>query len=165
MPGLYHDPELEHGHVAKGHYAIRNSKFRVQPCLQRLGFQKSEGMKSILTNSLVGVLIGVLIGFSMSACTSSTGTPARVGTIFTEEEKHRLYAAALSASEFPLESETFKEVCKKIGIFDDHGNQNDNYMGFVSAHFEWAMKSQTEQFKQEINTREKARDYLNKSLP
>jgi hypothetical protein len=102
----------------------------------------------------------------MSACTSSSGTSARVGTAgLTEDEKHRLYAAALTASEFPLESETFKEVCRKIGIFDADGKQNDNYMGFVTAHFEWAMKTETEQFKREINTREKAREYINKSLP
>jgi hypothetical protein len=65
----------------------------------------------------------------MSACTSSSGTSARVGTAgLTEDEKHRLYAAALTASEFPLENETFKEVCRKIGIFDADGKQNDNYM-------------------------------------
>jgi hypothetical protein len=118
-------------------------------------------MKSILRNSLIGVLIGL----STSACTSSSGTPAGVGPAFTQEEKHRLYAAALAASEFPLESETFKEVCRKIGIFDADGKQNDNYMGFVTAHFEWAMKTETEQFKQEINTRKKAREYINKSSP
>lgn len=118
-------------------------------------------MKSILAI----VLIGVLIGFSMSACTSSTGTPASVGRAFTEDQKHRLYAAALAASEFPLESETFRKVCRKIGIFDDHGNQNDKYLGFVSAHLEWARKAETDAFKREINTREKAREYINKYLP
>jgi hypothetical protein len=124
-------------------------------------------MKSILEIVLSGVLIGVLIGMSMSACTSSSGTStATAGTAsLTEDEAHRLYAAALAASEFPLESQTFKEVCRKIRIFDDHGNPNDNYMGFVTAHLEWAMKTETEPFKQEINTKEKARAYLNKYLP
>lgn len=119
-------------------------------------------MKSILAN----VLIGILIGFSMSACASSSGISAGVGTAsLTEEAKHRLYAAALEASEFPHESETFREVCRKIGIFDAQGNQNDNYMGFVAAHLEWAMKTETEPFKREINTKEKAREYINNYLP
>src|SRR5687767_9613965 len=100
-------------------------------------------MKSILAI----ILIGVLIGISMSACTSSSGTSAATDGMasLTGDEKHRLYAAALAASEFPLESETFKEVCKKIGVFDAHGNQNDDYMGFVTAHLDWAMKIETEQ--------------------
>jgi hypothetical protein len=124
-------------------------------------------MKSILEIVLSGVLIGVLIGMSMSACTSSSGTStATAGTAsLTEDETHRLFAAALAASEFPLDSEIFIEVCNKIGIFDAHGNPNDNYMGFVTAHLEWAMKTENQPFKREINTQEKASKYLDKYLP
>lgn len=119
--------------------------------------------RSVPSSVLIGVLIGISLSISMPACSSSRGTSARVGTAYwTEDEKHRLYAAALAASEFPLENKTFNEACRKIGIFDAHGNQNDNYMGFVTAHLEWAMKTETQQFKREINTREKAREYLNK---
>jgi hypothetical protein len=124
--------------------------------------------RSVPVSVLIGVLIGISLSISsisMSACTSSSVTSARVGTSLTEEEKHRLYAAAMAASEFPLESKTFKKVCEKIGIFDAQGNQNDNYMGFVTAHIEWAIKTQTEQFKQEINSKEKAREYINNYLP
>jgi hypothetical protein len=124
--------------------------------------QRSKAAKSILAN----VLIGILIGFFMSACSGGSGTSAKSGTAgLTEEEKHRLYAAALGASEVPLESETFTKVCRKIGVFDDHGNQNDKYLEFVSAHLEWAMKPETRAFKREIDTREKAGDYINKHLP
>jgi hypothetical protein len=91
--------------------------------------------------------------------------PGRSAAALTEDEKHRLYSAALAAGESPLESELFKDVCRKIGIFDAQGKPNDNYMSFVSAHVEWAMKAQTEQFKTEINSREKAREYLSKHLP
>ena len=108
------------------------------------------------------ILAIVLIGISISGCTShsdiSTATAGSYSS--TEEQRHRLYAAALAASESPLESETFREVCKKIGIFDAHSNQNGNYGRFVTAHLEWAMKTETEQFKREINTQEKARQYL-----
>jgi hypothetical protein len=119
-------------------------------------------MKSILAI----VLIGISLSISMSACTSSSGnSAARVGTSLTEDEKHRLYTAALAASDSPFESETYREVCKKIGIFDAHGQQNGNYMGFVAAHLEWAMKTENEQFKREINTRENAREYVSRHLP
>ena len=117
-------------------------------------------MKSILAI----VLIGISLSLSMSACTDGTGasitTAAPVG--LTADEKHRLYAAALAASEFPLESTSFKEVCERIGIFDAQGDPNENYMGFVAAHLEWVMKAETKSFKTEINTREKAREFLNK---
>lgn len=98
----------------------------------------------------------VLIGICLSACTSPSTTA------LTEEEKHRLYTAALAASESPLESENFKEVCRRIGIFDAYDHPNDNYMEFVKVHVEWAMRKETEPFKREINTREKAREYLRK---
>ena len=121
-------------------------------------------MKSIATFVLISALIGTPIWLSLSACTSSAGTSTASDTL-TDDGKHRLYSAALAASESPLESETFAQVCRKIGIFDDHGNQNDRYLGFVSAHLEWAMKAETNAFKREINTREKASDYINKHLP
>jgi hypothetical protein len=120
-------------------------------------------MKSILAI----VLGGVFLSISMSACTGSTGTSTAKAepVALTEDEKHRLYAAALAASEFPLESTSFKEVCERIGIFDAQGNQNDNYMGFVAAHIEWAMKPESQPFKREINSREKASEYINKNSP
>ena len=52
-----------------------------------------------------------------------------------------------------------------IGIFNAGGTPNDHYLPFVSAHVDWAMKTETEQFKQEIKTKEKAREYLSRRLP
>lgn len=83
----------------------------------------------------------------------------------SEDEKHRLYSAALATSDSPLDSETFKDVCRKIGIFDRRGQPNDQYMAFVAAHLKWAMRIDAEQFKREINSRENARAYLDKYLP
>ena len=93
--------------------------------------------------------------------TRARSEPSRL----TEDEKHRLYSAALAASESPLDTDLFKDVCKKIGIFDANGNPNDNYMAFVSEHVNWGMKSETGQFRQEINTKEKARGYVDRHLP
>jgi hypothetical protein len=38
-------------------------------------------------------------------------------------------------------------------------------MAFVSMHVDWAMKPETEAFKGEISTKEKARDYITQHLP
>jgi hypothetical protein len=120
-------------------------------------------MKSVLAT----VVIGLLMGISLSACTGNTGSGAAGAgqPSLTDDEKHRLYAAALTAIESPLESESFKRVCEKIEIFDKQANQNENYMAFVQAHVEWALKPETAPFRTEINTREKARDYLSKHMP
>ena len=110
-----------------------------------------------------------LIALCLSGCSSYGSGPTSAsqndGTRLTDDEKHRLYTAALAASESPLDSVVFKNACKKIGIFDADGSPNDYYAGFVTAHLEWAMKSETEQFKREINTKEKAREYTEKYLP
>ena len=133
------------------------TQLKTVECLSQKGWR----VKSILAI----VLMGILIGVPMSACTTSSGTSASVDPGgMTEDEKHRLYAAALAASEFPLENETFKEVCRQIGIFDALGNQNERYLAFVTAHIEWAMKADNQPFKREINSQEKSREYIDKFL-
>jgi hypothetical protein len=111
----------------------------------------------------------------LSACTFNSASNSPVTTpqkstipraaSLSEEAKHRLYTAALAASESPLDTDLFKEVCKTIGIFDTNGVPNDNYLPFVSAHIDWAMKAETEQLRREIDTKEKAKDYVAKHLP
>ena len=119
------------------------------------------------------ILAVVLSAISLSACSpgqpktanGASGDNKASAVSLSEDEKHRLYSAALAASETPLESEIFKDVCRRIGICDASGKPNDNYMAFVSAHVDWAMKAQPEQFKAEIRSREKASDYINQHLP
>lgn len=129
------------------------------PALQNDGCMKS-------------VLVVVLISISLSAC-SCANTKTGAGTqgdrqftvSLTSDEKHQLYSAALASTDSPLESEVFKTVCRKIGIFGAGGTPNDNYLPFVSAHLDWALKAETRHFKLEINTREKAGDYVTHHLP
>lgn len=116
-----------------------------------------------------------LVSTALSACSVNTAggfatknakpNEVRSSDSLTQEERHRLYSAALALSDSPLESETFKEVCKTIGIFDAGGAPNDNYLPFVAAHVDWVMKDETALFKQEIRTKEGAREYVNKHLP
>lgn len=122
-------------------------------------------MKATLAIALVAIsLAGCSYRNSRSSAAKAADAKPDLNAM-SEDEKHRLYSAALAISESPLDSETFKDVCQKIGIFDRRGQPNDQYMAFVGAHIEWAMKIETQQFKREINTAENARAYLNKSLP
>jgi len=54
---------------------------------------------------------------------------------------------------------------RRLGIFDANSNPKDQYMTFVAEHVNWRMKAETEQFRREINTKEKARDYISQHLP
>jgi hypothetical protein len=122
-------------------------------------------MKSTLAIALVAIS---LAGCSYRNSSSSAAKVAEAKPdpdVMSEEEKHRLYSAALATSESPLDSDTFKDVCQKIGIFDPRGQPNNQYMAFVAEHIDWTMKIETQQFKREINTTENARAYLNKCLP
>ena len=96
-----------------------------------------------------------------SSTTSQTGNLSSL----SQEEKHRLYTAALAASDAPLDTALFKDVCKKIGIFDTDGKPNGSYMAFVQEHVQWGMKTETNQFRSEINTKERAQEYVLKHLP
>ena len=112
------------------------------------------------TSALMGLLSLCLL---LSACGRAAFRDV-VAARLSEDEKHRLYAAALAASDSPVDSEIFKRVCREIEIFDATGKPNEGYMQFVSAHVEWATKSQTEQFRNQINTPEKARQYIHQYL-
>jgi hypothetical protein len=110
-------------------------------------------------------IVAALIAFSLAGCSSRGSTPTRTAaTGLSDDEKHRLYSAALAASESPLDNDTFKTVCREIGIFDAEGRPTDRYMTFVSQHITWNTHSGTEEFRQEINSKDKATEYIKKHL-
>jgi hypothetical protein len=112
------------------------------------------------------LLVIALIALFLSGCGSAGSTSAKnAAGRLTEDEKHRLYSAALAASESPLDTDTFKDVCQKIGIFDAAGKPNDQYMAFVSQHVNWGTRSEASQFRHEINSRDRAKEYIKQHLP
>ena len=110
-------------------------------------------------------IVAMLIALSLAGCSSKGSTATNAGASrLSEDQKHRLYSAALAASDSPLDSQAFKNVCREIGIFDTHGRPNDQYMAFVSRHIAWSTNSETEEFRQEINSKDKATEYIKKHL-
>ena len=105
------------------------------------------------------------LSFLVGSCGRNPATVRGGSARFTEDEKHRLYAAALAASDSPLDTQNFKSACQAIGVFDQNGQPNDSYMTFVTKHFEWSRNAQSEGFRHQINTREKARAYVEQYLP
>ena len=118
-------------------------------------------MRSLLAITVFACCLPVFV-----SCGSGSAVRARQdGLELTKDEKHRLYSAALAASESPLDTDLFKEVCRKIGIFDARGKPNEAYMSFVAEHVNWSMKPEIEQFKREIDTKDKANKYVSEHLP
>ena len=114
-------------------------------------------------------VIGIILGATaLSACSLQFAGPSyatKTSTSLSQEERHRLYTAVLAASDSPLDTPVFKEVCQKIGIFDTEGNPNSAYLGFVQEHVAWSMNREANQFRSEINTKEKAQQYVTAHLP
>jgi len=115
-------------------------------------------MKSFLAKTLIAISLAI-------CCSCGSVRAGRGAASLTEDEKHRLYAAALAASDTPLDAEIFRLTCRQIGIFDQEGKPNDKYLGFVSEHVKWSMSGETESFKREINTRQRANEYVIRHLP
>ena len=118
-------------------------------------------MKSNLAIAAIAFCLSMCIACSSWSATGSQKDASR----FTADERHRLYAAALAVSDSPLDNDLFKDVCRRIEIFDAYGKPNEKYMAFVSEHLNWTMKPENEQFKSDINTKQKAHDYVVQHLP
>src|ERR1051326_4737654 len=120
----------------------------------------------VMTAALLACGVGRHSSATPPAATDAKTDKAHPAAALTEDEKHRLYAAALVATDSQLQTELYQKVCQKIGIMNTDSIPNDTYRRFVSeARLQWIRKPEAEEFKREINTREKAQEYLNKHLP
>src|ERR1700694_3996034 len=117
-------------------------------------------MRSVFAITVIALCVA-----ARSSCGPGSATGMRNGgTRLSDDEKHRLYSAALAASDSPLDNDTFKDVCQRIGIFDAAGKPNDQYMAFVSQHVNWGTRPEANQFRQEINSKDKAAEYIKRHL-
>ena len=86
---------------------------------------------------------------------SNSNSSSSSASSMTEDEKHRLYQAALIVGE----QELLRRVSVKIGIMEDDFTPGDNYQEFVVEQVSWALRNT--EFTSTINTTEKARAYIN----
>ena len=119
-------------------------------------------MRTVSNTALTAVFFGLC--FTL-ACGRAPLNSLTHNSRLTEDEKHRLYAAALASSDSPLDTRNFRLTCQRIGIFDAGGQPNDRHLAFVGEHVNWSAHTQTEEFRQQINTREKAQAYVERHLP
>lgn len=114
-------------------------------------------------HSVIGAAMLAIFFAGCSSLASHAGQH-NGGRRFTDDQKHRLYSAALAASDSPMDTKAFTDVCRTIGIFDSAGKPNDQYIAFVSRHLDWASRSETEEFRREIDSKTKAQAYIDTHL-
>ncbi|HXC70087.1 MAG TPA: hypothetical protein VN644_08930 [Pyrinomonadaceae bacterium] len=90
---------------------------------------------------------------------SSSTNSSTTASSMTEEDKHKLYQAAVMTGD----GELARRVSVKIGLMNEDYTQGDNYNQFLAAHVAWVLRNGD--FIQTINTTEKARAYVNQHFP
>src|SRR2546425_13319467 len=86
----------------------------------------------LITAALSACGVGSHSGVTPPAASDAKTDKAHLAISLTEDEKHRLYAAALVATDSQLQTELYQKVCQKIGIMNADSIPNDNYTRFVS---------------------------------
>lgn len=102
---------------------------------------------------------GTTTGASAGGGTATTTTtPASGGgAAMSDDDAHKLYQAAAMTGD----SQMIMDVNKKIGLLNADGSANQEKMTkFTTEHGAWAQKNTS--FLQEINTPEKAKEYVKK---
>lgn len=98
-------------------------------------------------------------GVNTATANSSTDSMTFDDSSITEEEKYRLFYAASKVGEQPL---TVK-ISKKIGIIDEKGQATPYYKTFIAGMLSWATKDV--EFVKKIDSKEKAREYVDSQMP
>ena len=102
--------------------------------------------------ALAVLLLVVTVG--NLACSKSNSAAS-----LSQEEKYKLYYAATLTGEQSLK----KDVIKRLGVGSGESPIPDH--DFFTAFIDWDKTDAAMKFKDEINSPEKARDYVNKHLP
>lgn len=90
---------------------------------------------------------------------SSSNSSSSSVSSMSEDDKHKLYQAAISTGDQAL----VRRVSVKLGLMDDDYTPGDNYSAFLREHVTWVFNNTD--FIQSINTQEKAREYVNQNFP
>jgi hypothetical protein len=91
--------------------------------------------------------------------TNSNSSNSSSAASLSEDDKHKLFQAAAMTGDAELQ----RRVWVKIGILDEDFSQGDKFAEFAAAHVGWAIRNY--QWVGSIDSREKARAYVNENLP
>jgi hypothetical protein len=103
-------------------------------------------------------IIALLIGLSLigAACSKSGGGSA---ANMSDDDKYKLIYASVLTQDPTI----IADVIRKLGFVNSDGTPNDSYKKFMEGGRDWGMKNMT--FAQEVNTPEKAKEYVKSHMP
>ncbi|MDT4952306.1 MAG: hypothetical protein QOJ02_444 [Acidobacteriota bacterium] len=103
-------------------------------------------------STLVALIIGLTL---LSIACSKSGT----ATNMSDDDKYKLvYAAAMTK-----DPAIMTDVAKKLQLVNSDGTPSDASKKFIEGGREWGQKNVA--FAQEVNTPEKAKDYVKSHMP
>ena len=94
-----------------------------------------------------------------SNSTNSSNSPSTSTSSMSDDDKHRLYQAAVQTGD----QELIRRVSVKLGLFDQDYTPGAEYQKFLSEHVEWVMRNTD--FIGTVNSADKARAYVNDHFP
>ena len=94
-----------------------------------------------------------------SNSSSSSSSSSSSGSSLSDDDKHKLYHAALMTGDQQL----IQRVSVKMGLLNDDFTPGAEWEEFVGNHVGWVLRNSS--FIQSINTEEKAREYVNDNFP
>jgi mannose/fructose/N-acetylgalactosamine-specific phosphotransferase system component IIB len=101
-------------------------------------------------------LLGLVISLTLiSIACSKSGT----ATNMSDDDKYKLFYAATKTGD----AATMTQAGKAIGLVNTDGTPTDYYKKFIDGATAWAQKNMA--FVQELNTPEKAKDYVKSHMP
>jgi len=90
---------------------------------------------------------------------NSSSTSTSSASSMSDDEKHRLYQAAVMTGD----QELIRRVSVAIGLMDEDYTPGENYSQFLTAHVSWVLRNSD--FIRSLDTADKARDYVNEHFP
>ena len=94
-----------------------------------------------------------------NANNNSNSSPSTSASSLSEDDKHKLYQAALMTGD----DELLRRVSVKLGLMNEDYTTGDKYEQFVTDHAGWVIRNLN--FISSLNTAEKARAYVNANFP
>lgn len=94
-----------------------------------------------------------------NSSSSSSSSSSSDASSLSDDEKHRLYHAALMTSD----QELIRRVSVRMGLMNEDFTPGAEWEQFITNHVGWVLRNAS--FIQSINTEEKAREYVNDNLP
>ena len=94
-----------------------------------------------------------------NSSSSSSSSSSSAASSLSDDEKHKLYHAALMTTD----QELVRRVSVRMGLMNEDFTPGAEWEQFITDHVGWVLRNAS--FIRSVNTEEKAREYVNNNIP